>query len=64
MSGWHQRTQEMFVPHVHPPGHVQVDFGEAIGVNGGVKRKIHFFAMDLPYSDAIFVAGYSRPLSR
>ena len=36
----------------------QADFGEAIGVIGGVERKIHFFAMDLPYSDAIFVAAY------
>ena len=24
---------------------------------GGVERKIHFFAMDLPHSDAIFVVG-------
>src|SRR6266516_3338084 len=58
VAGWRQRTQEMFVPLVHPPGHAQVDFGEAIGVIGGVERKIHFFAMDLPHSDAIFVVGY------
>ena len=58
VSGWRQRTQEMFVPLVHPPGHAQVDFGEAIGVIGGVERKIHFLAMDLPHSDAIFVVGY------
>jgi transposase len=58
IAGWRQRTQEMFVPLVHPPGHAQVDFGEAIGVIGGVERKIHFFAMDLPYSDAIFVVAY------
>jgi hypothetical protein len=43
---------------VHPPGHAQADFGEAIGVIGGVERKIHFFAMDLPHSDAIFVVGW------
>ena len=48
----------MFVPLVHPPGHAQADFGEAIGVIGGVECKIHFFAMDLPHSDAIFVAAY------
>jgi transposase len=35
-----------------------VDFGEAIGVIGGVERKIHFFAFDLPHSDACFVVGY------
>ena len=53
-----QRSQEMFVPLDHPAGHAQVDFGEAIGVIGGVERKIHFLAMDLPHSDAIFVVGY------
>jgi transposase len=32
VAGWRQRAQEMFVPLEHPPGHAQVDFGEAIGV--------------------------------
>ena len=58
VAGWRRRSQEMFVPLVHPPGHAQVDFGEAIGIIGGVERKIHFFAFDLPHSDACFVAGY------
>jgi transposase len=58
VSRWRQRTREMFVPLVHPPGHAQADFGEALGVIGGVERKIHFLAMDLPHSDAIFVVGY------
>ena len=58
VAGWHQRAREMFVPLKHPPGHAQVDFGEAIGIIGGVERKIHFFAFDLPHSDACFVVGY------
>jgi transposase len=58
VAGWRQRSQEMFVPLVHPPGHAQADFGEAIGVIDGVERKIHFFAFDLPQSDACFVVGY------
>ena len=58
VAGVRIRNQEMFVPLVHPAGHAQVDFGEALGVIGGVARKIHFLAMDLPYSDAIFVVGY------
>lgn len=53
-----QRQREMFVPLVHPPGHAQVDFGEAVGIIGGVECKIHFFAFDLPHSDACFVVGY------
>ena len=52
------RLRETFVPLVHPCGHAQVDFGEAIGVIGGVRRKIHFFCMDVPQSDAPFVKGY------
>src|ERR1700680_1467730 len=46
-----QRRREMFVPLRHDPGHAQADFGEALAVIGGVERKIHFFAMDLPHSD-------------
>ncbi len=53
-----QRQREMFVPLSHPPGHAQVDFGEALGVIGGVERKIHFLVMDLPQSDACFVKAY------
>src|ERR1700722_6254731 len=53
-----QRRREMFVPLRHDPGHAQVDFGEALAVIGGVERKIHFFAMDLPHSDAGFVQAY------
>jgi len=58
VAGWRQRSQEMFVPLVHPPGHAQADFGETIGIIGGVERKIHFFAFDLPHSDACFVVAY------
>jgi transposase len=46
VAGWRQRSQEMFVPLAHAPGHAQVDFGEAIGIIGGVERKIRFFAFD------------------
>src|SRR5919199_2529573 len=52
------RGQEMFVPLVHPPGHGQADFGEAVAVIGGEERKIHFFCLDLPHSDACFVKAY------
>ena len=53
-----RRTQEVFVPLEHAPGHAQVDFGEAFAVIGGVECKIHFFALDLPHSDACFVKAY------
>src|SRR3984893_13360270 len=53
-----QRRREMFVPLSHAPGHAQVDFGEARAVIAGEERKIHFFAMDLPHSDACLVQAY------
>jgi transposase len=53
-----QRLREMFVPLRHDAGHAQADFGEAVAVIGGAERKIHFFAMDLPHSDACFVQAY------
>ncbi len=53
-----QRQREVFVPLRHDPGHAQADFGETLAVIGGVERKVHFFAMDLPHSDAGFVQAY------
>ena len=53
-----QSTREAFVPLHHPPGHAQVDFGEALGVIGGVQRKLHYFAMVVPQSDAFFIKAY------
>jgi transposase len=58
VAGCQQRARDMFVPLVHPPGHAQADFGEALAVIGGVERKIHYFAFDLPHSDANFVVAY------
>jgi transposase len=52
------RQREVFVPLRHDPGHAQVDFGEALAEIDGVEKKIHFFAMDLPHSDASFVQAY------
>ena len=50
--------REMFVPLAHPAGHAQVDFGEAVGIIGGVERKLHYFVMDLAHSDGCFVKAY------
>ena len=55
------RSRETFVPLSHPPGHAQVDFGESIGVIGGVRMKLHVFCFDLPHSDACFVKAYPAP---
>jgi len=50
-----RRSKEVFVPLSHAPGHAQVDFGETLGVIGGVECKLHCFVMALPHSDAIFI---------
>ena len=55
-----RRGQEVFVPLSHAPGHAQVDFGESLGVIGGVECKLHYFAMSLSHSDAIFMKAYPR----
>ena len=57
------RHREVFVPLRHDPGHAQVDFGEALAEIAGVERKVHFFAMDLPHSDACFVQAYAAETS-
>ena len=50
--------REMFVPLEHPPGDAQADFGEALVVIGGVERKAHYLAVDLPHSDDCFVMAF------
>jgi hypothetical protein len=48
----------MFVPLAHPPGHAQVDFGEALVVIAGQEQKAHYFCLDLPHSDDCFVIAF------
>jgi transposase len=52
------RSKEMFVPLAHDPGMGQVDFGQADVYIGGKRQLAHFFVMQLPFSDAIFVKAY------
>lgn len=58
-----RQGREMFVPLAHPPGHAQADFGEAMVVLDGVERKAHFFAFDLPQSDACYIRAYPAATS-
>ena len=51
-------TRKVFVPLAHPPGDAQADFGEALVVIGGVERKAHYLAVDLPQSDDCFVMAF------
>ena len=58
-----RRGREMFVPLTHPPGHAQADFGAATVIIGGVEQKAHFFAFDLPHSDACYIMAYPAATS-
>ena len=58
-----RRLREMFVPLAPPPGHAQADFGEAVVIIAGVRRKAHFFVMDLLHSDQCFVKAYPAAAS-
>ena len=56
-----QKTnQEVFMPLKHIPGEAQVDFGFALVNISNRLRKVPFFVMALPYSDAVFVAAFHR----
>jgi transposase len=53
-------NREVFMPLIHRPGEAQVDFGYALVNMSGVFRKVAFFVMVLPYSDAFFVMAFER----
>ena len=55
-----QTTREAFVPMHHPPGHAQVDFGEAVVEVGGRREKVAFFCLILPHSDVWFVKAHPK----
>jgi transposase len=52
--------QEVYMPLTHDAGEAQVDFGHALAKVGGVLRKVVFFVMVLPHSDAFFVMAFER----
>jgi len=51
---------EVYMPLNHRAGEAQVDFGYALAKVSGVLRKVAFFVMALPYSDAFFVMSFER----
>jgi transposase len=52
--------REVFVPLIHRPGEAQVDFGYALVNVAGRLRKVAFFVMALPHSDALFIQAFER----
>jgi len=60
VRGLERVKREVFVPLIHRPGEAQVDFGYALVKVSGELRKVGFFVMVLPHSDAFFVMGFER----
>ena len=54
------RMKEVYIPLSHRPGEAQMDFGYALVNERGVTRKVAFFVMSLPYSDAVYVQVFER----
>jgi len=52
------------MPLTHLPREAQVHFGHALVKINGVLRKLCFFAMTLPYSDAFFLRADKRAMHR
>jgi len=53
-------NREVFMPLVHRPGEAQVDFGHVLAKVSGQLRRLVFFVMALPYSDAFFIMVFER----
>lgn len=51
---------EVFVPLRHDPGTAQMDVGQALVNHGGRLRRVYFFVLALPYSDAMFVQAFDH----
>jgi len=60
VRGLKGRIKEVYIPLVHRPGEAQMDFGYALAKVNGVLRKVAFFVMSLPYSDAVYVQVYEK----
>jgi transposase len=54
------RLKEVYIPLAHRPGEAQMDFGYALVKVNGVLRKVAFFVMSLPFSDAVYVQVYEK----
>ena len=54
------KSKPLFMPLSHPRGQAQFDFGYAYAVIGGVRQKIAYAAMSLPYSNVRYVQAFPR----
>jgi transposase len=55
-----KKTKTLYIPLAHPPGKAQFDFGFAEAIIGGVRKKVAYAAMSLPYSNVRYVQAFPR----
>lgn len=55
-----RQSGEVFIPLRHDPGTAQMDVGQALVRQDGQLRKVYFFVMALPHSDALFVQAFRQ----
>jgi transposase len=60
VRGIERSRKEVFMPLIHRPGEAQVDFGYALAKIGYHLKKVAFFVMALPFSDAFFLMAFDR----
>lgn len=52
------REKKVFIPLAHPHGEAQFDFGFAYAVIGGVRQKIAYATVSLPYSNVRYAQAF------
>ena len=60
VRGLKGQLKEVYIPLAHRPGEAQMDFGYALVNEQGRLRKVAFFVMSLPFSDAVYVQVFER----
>jgi len=60
VSELREQAKTLYIPLSHPPGQAQFDFGFADAVIGGVRQKIAYASLSLPYSNVRYVQAFER----
>ena len=49
------QNSQGYIPLEHPAGEAQVDFGEAVFVENGIRYEVYYVAMSFPYSNGGYI---------
>jgi len=54
------KDKKLFIPLAHPHGQAQFDFGFAEAIIGGIRQKVAYATVSLPYSNVRYVQAFPR----